>query len=88
MASYGHEKIDLLKIDIEGAEYRAIRSIIKDNLDVGILCVEYDEANNALDNHYKSRIKDSLSQLIAYGFRIVAVEPKCNYTLVKNELLY
>jgi FkbM family methyltransferase len=80
-----HSKIDLLKLDIEGAEYKAVESIIKDELDIRIICIEYDEAYNPLDNNYKNRIQKSVLNLIRYGYNIVAVDAKCNYTFVRYD---
>jgi len=76
-----------LKLDIEGAEYRVIDSIVKDNINIDIVCVEYDEAYNELDSRYLERISRSVSHLCNSGYTIVAVEPRCNYTFVKSSLL-
>lgn len=38
-----HKKIDMLKIDIEGAEYTVLNSMIKDNIFPRILCIEFDQ---------------------------------------------
>jgi FkbM family methyltransferase len=83
----GHRRIDLLKMDIEGAEYRVVDSIIEDELDIGIICVEYDEAWNKLDEAYVRRIRKSVSRLRKYGYSMVAVDQRCDYTFVKNSLL-
>jgi FkbM family methyltransferase len=45
----GHNYIDLLKIDIEGAEYNVINSMIEDGISPRLLCVEYDEGNIPID---------------------------------------
>ena len=87
MLKNGHPKIDLLKLDIEGAEYRVVDSIIEDGLDIGIICVEYDEANHKLDNDYLDRIRRSVTRLCDCGYTLVALEPRCNYTFVNNQLL-
>lgn len=41
MKRYGHKKIDLLKMDIEGAEYGVIDDIIKEKLSVHQIVVEF-----------------------------------------------
>ena len=84
MQLYGHAKLDLLKIDIEGAEYRVIESIIDDKLDINIICVEYDEVYHPLDNGSIKRIKDSLRGLRNYGYQIISADGNCNYTLAKK----
>jgi FkbM family methyltransferase len=84
MQELGHRKIDLLKLDIEGAEYSVIRSLLEDKIEVSVLCIEFDEsAANHLDTKYLQRIEESLRALLNAGFRVVAKEPDChNYTLV------
>lgn len=39
----GHDRIDLLKMDVEGAEQRAIPSMIADGVRPTVFCVEYDQ---------------------------------------------
>jgi FkbM family methyltransferase len=85
MKENGHDRIDLLKLDIEGAEYRVVRSILDRKLAVRVLCVEYDECFNPLDRDYKSRIAESVSGLLDYGFQLVHVDRKGNYTLVRRD---
>ena len=84
MKELGHQKIDLLKIDIEGAEYKVIDSILEDDLDVGVLCVEYDECFNPLDADYRNRILDSVNNLTKNGYSLVCSQGNGNYTFVKN----
>lgn len=80
----GHEKIDLLKIDIEGAEYKVIESIVEDRLNIKVICVEYDECSNPLDSNYKTRVKTSVKLLLENGYLLVSVQGNGNYTFVKN----
>jgi hypothetical protein len=89
MNELGHAKIDLLKIDIEGAEYQVLESIIRDNIPVDIICVEYDEsAGNHFDKNYMDRIENSLLGLIQSGFHVIAKEPdNYNFTLIHDRRL-
>ncbi len=41
MADRGHNRIDLLKMDIEGFEYGVIEDIVENSLDVRQICVEF-----------------------------------------------
>ncbi len=84
--SLGHDQITLLKIDIEGAEYQVLDAMLREQVMVQILCIEYDEnASNNLDSKYLGRIEQSLMSLIAAGYDVIAKEPDChNYTLKKQ----
>lgn len=83
MKELGHNRIDLLKIDVEGAEYKVLNSILEDGLDVKVLCVEYDECFNPLDAKYKHRVKSSVSSLIRHGYSLVCSQGNGNYTFIK-----
>ena len=85
MQENGHDHIDLLKLDIEGAEYAVLRSILEDHLQVGIICVEYDEVHNAIDDRYIHRIRRSIRELRKAGYVIVAKDEQQNYTLVRRD---
>lgn len=62
----GHDHIDLLKIDIEGAEHSVIASLLDDGLDVRQLCVEFDQPTPM------ARVRETIRQLEAAGFTAVA----------------
>ncbi|HNL39351.1 MAG TPA: FkbM family methyltransferase, partial [Saprospiraceae bacterium] len=69
MKELGHPRINLLKIDVEGAEYQVLEAMLADNIEVDVLCIEYDEtASNHLDRAYITRIEHSLQSLIQAGF--------------------
>ena len=79
-----HNMLDLLKIDIEGAEYAVIDSIIADNLYIKIICVEYDEYHHPLDCNYRKRIRASAKKMVCSGYSLVDIRGGCNYTFIKN----
>jgi FkbM family methyltransferase len=81
-----HAKIDLIKLDIEGAEYQVIESILKEKIKVKVLCIEFDEsAANHFDGQYIDRIENALKCLIEAGYNLIAKEPDChNYTLMRQ----
>ena len=43
MRELGHDRIDLLKIDIEGAEHRVVRSMLAAGIRPTVLCLEIDQ---------------------------------------------
>jgi FkbM family methyltransferase len=87
MREHRHTKLNLLKLDIEGAEYRVLDSLIADDVHVDVICVEYDEALLPLDADYLIRIRRSAYALMCHGYSLVAVEPACKLTFVRKELL-
>ncbi len=81
MQELGHDKIDLLKLDIEGAENEVLADMIASDIFPQVLCVEFDRALNGLQR------KETLAQidaLIRFGYAI-AREDKWNITLVDQQ---
>jgi hypothetical protein len=83
MKQLGHTKVDLLKLDIEGAEYKVLNSLVEDALQVEVLCVEYDEYFHGSPG-FVDRIRSSLQNLIRAGFVIADTPGNANYTLVRS----
>ncbi len=83
MQANGHKQIDLLKLDIEGAEYTVIDSLLEDNLDIKAICIEFDEIHVPLDNGYIQRVNNAIQKLLKANYRIVNIDYKYNYTFLK-----
>jgi len=83
MLSLGHEKITLLKLDIEGAEYQVVESLINDNIYPNILLIEFDEGNNCLDNNWLIRIENTIKKLISVGYILTNLDG-WNATFIKE----
>ena len=84
MERLGHKKIDVLKIDIEGAEYEVINYLLDEKVPVDILCVEFDEVYNPLDGKYPIRINETVQRLRKEGYAILYTDDYCNLTFVKR----
>lgn len=82
MNQEGDRLIDLLKIDIEGAEYGVIEDMVTSNILPRILLIEFDEAHSPLDDKAPERIRQHIALLTRSGMRCVAVEGS-NATFVK-----
>jgi len=76
MGSLGHERIDLLKLDIEGAQHDVIDSLLRDNVFPRVLCVEMDQPEPVAVS------RRSVARLRAAGYGIAKVED-FNLTLVR-----
>jgi FkbM family methyltransferase len=74
MKQQGDASIDLLKIDIEGAEYAVIRDMIASNILPRLLLIEFDEVHTPLDSDAGSRIQLHIDALTRAGLMCIAVE--------------
>ena len=79
MQRNGHDCLDLLKIDIEGAEYRVLQSMLEKRIRPRILCVEFDEAVQRVTRAIRARVKRSVGSLLDSGYTLVAQEGRANY---------
>lgn len=74
MRRLGHRRIDLLKLDIEGSEYGVAESVAALGLDVGMVCIEFDEGYNPLDPDYLERMTACAETLRGAGFVPVCLD--------------
>jgi len=74
MAQQGDCTVDLIKIDIEGAEYSVIQDMVASRLLPRILLIEFDEAHTPLDGNADRRIAEHIRRLVKAGMRCIAVE--------------
>ena len=77
MRALGHRSLTLLKLDIEGAEYEVLGSVLRDNLDIAVICVEFDQP---------APVRKTLRQIGALrtaGYTCIAAE-NWNYTFVRR----
>ncbi|NNE35221.1 MAG: FkbM family methyltransferase [Rhodothermales bacterium] len=70
MSMLGHSKLDLLKLDIEGAEYDVIADLVASNVDVRQLLVEF---HHRLPSCSLDQTRTALRRLQEAGFRIFDV---------------
>lgn len=74
MRTLGHSGLSMLKLDVEGAEYEILGSLVESNIRPAVLCVEFDEGYNPLDSEYLSRIVRMVSRVQACGYRLTYVD--------------
>lgn len=68
MQELKHDALALLKLDVEGAEYGILDSMLADNILPRIICVEFDEGRNAKDDAYRLRIQEAINKLKEIGY--------------------
>ena len=91
MSFLGHKKITLMKLDIVGAEYEVIESLIRDKIYPDILLIEFDEGALApqdycLDNNYFLRIRNAINNLKSAGYILTFVDG-WHATFIRESLL-
>jgi FkbM family methyltransferase len=74
MQTLGHSDLSLLKLDVEGAEYEILASILASDIRPAVLCVEFDEGYRPLDNDYLSRIQAMVARVKAGGYQLTYVD--------------
>jgi FkbM family methyltransferase len=77
MESLGHTYVDILKMDIEGAEFEVLETILADPGRVGVICVEFDQPAPVLS------IRRMIDRLARADFVLTAID-HFNFTLVNN----
>jgi len=82
MRELGHDHIDLLKLDIEGAEYDVVDDLIICGIRPRVLCVEFHGVMH-MDASMR-RLRRSLRALAQAGYRIVHIEHE-NFTFLARE---
>lgn len=88
MAELGHDHIDLLKIDIEGAEYEVLENIVAKQIPVSAICVEFDENfMKNIDSDYLKRIIQSVESLRKVGYKLAHIEKPFDMTFVNESFL-
>lgn len=86
MNTCGHTDLSLLKLDVEGAEYEILSSIVNSDIRPAILCVEFDEGYRPLDDQYLSRILAVVRQMQTEGYRFTNLDG-WNATFVHQRVL-
>lgn len=64
----GHDHLDLLKLDIEGAEFEVLASVLRDGPLPETICVEFDQSSPM------ATIRRAVSDLRDAGYKPVAID--------------
>ena len=85
MNIYEHKKIDLLKIDIEGAEYSVLKNILQENLVINQMVVEF---HPHFIKNGKRKTKLILKDLKSHGFKCFGVSKSfLEFSFIKTKVL-
>lgn len=81
MNTLGHKSIDLLKLNIEGAEYEVMRALFEDQILPSIICINFDELHTKIDTGARERLRGLVRQFADQGYVPVSAEV-CRATFV------
>ena len=81
MRQLGHTRIDVLKMDIEGAEYTVLQDVIQQGIPIGQLLIEFHHRLSSIGTGQTRRI---LALLEGYGMKVAYTCPRMEvFTLVQ-----
>jgi FkbM family methyltransferase len=80
MGEFGHDHLDLLKLDIEGAWFEVLQDVVKERIPVSILCVEFDSPTSLVKS---LRIIRELKKI---GLQLVH-QDRDNFLFLKDDLI-
>ena len=84
MKKLGHQKIDILKMDIEGAEYQVIEDLLQSGISVKQLLIEF---HHRFPNVGVRKTKDAIKLLNDASYAIMAVSRSGEeYTFIKTPI--
>jgi FkbM family methyltransferase len=82
MKNNGHTKIDLLKIDIEGAEYGVVEEIMEKNIAIDQICVEI----HTFEPFSRAKRQELVKKLENFGY-LLFHKKGADFSFIKKSLL-
>jgi len=83
MRELGHQRVDYLKLDIEGAEFRVVDHILQSGVDVGVIYLEYHYDRNIAPMTNIRMIQQSLNNLFRAGYQVFYQSQRRYFGLMK-----
>jgi FkbM family methyltransferase len=87
MSELGHDRVDLLKLDIEGAETNVLDTVLEDRLDVRVICTEFDEASHTRDPAVKERTNSLITRLRREGYVLAHIDDSMQALFVRKDVV-
>jgi FkbM family methyltransferase len=82
MNDLGHDRIDILKMDIEGAEYAVLEDILKNRPKIGQILIEF---HHRMSGHTLQQTERAIEILRKAGYGIFDISPRgTEYGFIKN----
>lgn len=78
---FGHKKIEILKLDIEGSEYDVLDDILGAQVEINQILIEFHHRFSTISIN---RTKEAIKKLNYFGYRIAAISNQFEeYTFIK-----
>ena len=84
MNEYGHSKIDLLKLDIEGAEIEVLQQMLDDKIFPGYVLVEFDLLLKKKD--FEQKTQNIVRRLLESNYNIL-INDNYNITFKRRDYI-
>jgi FkbM family methyltransferase len=82
MSKLGHSQVDVLKMDIEGAEFAVVEDLVRGHLRVRQICLEFHHRLSSLGT---AKTKSAIALLEGFGMQLIHVCPRMEvFTFVSN----
>lgn len=86
MNDLGHNHVDVLKLDVEGAEYSVLADIISSRLDVRQILVEY---HHRFESIGIDKTNWAVKALLEHGYRLFYVSPRGEeYSFIRSDRIF
>ncbi len=86
MKKNGHDELDLLKLEIAGAEYPVIDSIIEDDLKIKTIIVQFDAVSYYSGNKSLKKAYIAIKKLMKFGYKLAGISSRFHYLFVRNDV--
>jgi len=78
----GHEKIEILKLDIEGSEYDVLDDILESDVEINQILIEF---HHRFASFGITQTKNAIEKLNTHGYKIAAISDQYEeYTFLKD----
>ncbi len=71
LTTLGATSVDLIKLNIEGAEYEVLAAFEAAEIHPRIICLNFDEMHSPIDRFARYRMREQMEKLTALGYRVV-----------------
>lgn len=84
LSKIGLKSLDLLKLDIEGAEIEVIDALLNSDIKIKQICVEFDELH-LLTKDSKNKMINTYQKLISSNYICINIDKGVNYTFLLKQ---